>query len=170
MKYAKLFACLLLYVTVLAGCIAVNTSTMKINTGSVAPGTMVTMRGTEQPLIGTPIAVGEKLPATALIAAGRMEQVDLSQENGKVLFLNIVPSLDTKVCEAQTHYLGEQGKRLAGEIERITISRDTPFAQVRFAKEAKLTNIRYLSDYKEGAFGRSLGLLLDNSRLLARAV
>ena len=170
MKNAELFACLLLYITVLSGCIAANTSTMNINTGSVAPGTMVTARGVEQPLIGTPIVVGDKLPPTALIAAGTMEEVNLSQEKGQVRLLSIVPSIDTKVCEAQTHYLSERGMQMPTSIERITISRDTPFAQARFAKAAKLTNVRFLSDYKEGAFGRSLGLLLDNSRLLARAV
>ena len=55
-------------------------------------------------------------------------------------------------------------------IRRITISRDTPFAQKRFAKEAKLEDILYLSDYKEGGFGRSAGLLIDDLRLLARSV
>jgi thiol peroxidase len=99
-----------------------------------------------------------------------MKEVDLSQERGKVLFLNIVPSLDTPVCDAQTHYLGEEGDKLPDLIARVTISRDTPFAQKRFAKEAKLTDIRYLSDHREGEFGRSTGLLMDGLKLLARAV
>jgi thiol peroxidase len=73
-----------------------------------------------------------------------MKEVDLSREKGRVLFLSIVPSIDTAVCEAQTHYLGEEGDRLPHEVQRITISRDTPFAQKRFAREAKLTDIRYL--------------------------
>ena len=89
---------------------------------------------------------------------------------GSVLLLSIVPSIDTKVCEEQTHYLGEEGDKLPPMVKRITISRDTPFAQARFGREAKLTDIQYLSDYKEGAFGRSIGLLIDSSRLLARAV
>jgi thiol peroxidase len=55
-------------------------------------------------------------------------------------------------------------------VQRITISRDTIFAQKRFAKEAKLTDIRYLSDHREGAFGNSTGLLMDGLKLLARAV
>ena len=55
-------------------------------------------------------------------------------------------------------------------IKRITISRDTPFAQKRFATEAKLTKIQYLSDYKEGAFGRSTGLLIDGLMLDTRTV
>jgi len=99
-----------------------------------------------------------------------MKEVDLSQERGKVLFLNMVPSLDTPVCDAQTHYLGEEGDKLPDLVERITVSRDTPFAQKRFAEEAKLTDLRYLSDYREGDFGRSVGLLMDGLRLLARSV
>lgn len=168
MKKPRLLPYLLLLSALLAGC--ATTNTMKINTGSVAPGTAVTRLGAEVPLLGTPVKVGDRLPATALVAATTLAEVDLSQARGKVLFLNIVPSIDTKVCEAQSHYLGEQGRRLSAGIERITISRDTPFAQQRFAKEAKLTNIHFLSDYKEGAFGRSLGLLQEGSLLLARAV
>lgn len=51
-----------------------------------------------------------------------------------------------------------------------TISVDTPFAQDRFAKEAKIHNVTFFSDYRGGAFGRAHGLLLDGPRLLARAV
>jgi thiol peroxidase len=99
-----------------------------------------------------------------------MKDVDLSQERGQVLLLSIVPSVDTKVCEAQTHYLGEEGDRLPQSVQRITISRDLPFAQKRFAEEAKLTDLRYLSDYKTGDFGKATGLLVEDMKLLARAV
>ncbi len=40
----------------------------------------------------------------------------------------------------------------------------------RFAKEAKLTNLQYLSDYKQGDFGRSTGLLAEGLMLLARSM
>ena len=79
---------------------------------------------------------------------------------GLVIGLVALVTIDTKVCEAQTHYLAEEGDRISPNIRRITISRDTPFAQKRFAESAKLTDIQYLSDYKEGNFGRSLGLTL----------
>jgi thiol peroxidase len=81
-----------------------------------------------------------------------------------------VASVDTPVCEEQTHYLGEKGDMLPKEIKRIVISRDMPFAQKRFAKEAKLTSLQYLSDYKQGDFGRSTGLLTEGPMLLARSV
>jgi len=138
--------------------------------GSVPPGSQITKKGDILPLIGTPLEVGDRLPVTNLIDAKSMTSINLSEYTGDVLFLSIVPSIDTKVCEAQTHYLGEEGDKLPSTIQRITISRDTPFAQMRFAKEAKLTDIRYLSDYKEGSFGRSTGLLIEGPMLLARSI
>ncbi len=154
----------------LAGCATFNQASMQVDPGSVLPGTKVTRGGRETGLLGTAIAPGMKLPATDLVDAMTMEDVDLAKAGGDILFLSIVPSIDTKVCEAQTHLLGEDGDRISPEVRRIVISRDTPFAQKRFAAEAKLTDIQYLSDYKEGAFGRSMGLLMDGPRLLARSV
>jgi thiol peroxidase len=59
---------------------------------------------------------------------------------------------------------------LPREVKRIVISRDTPFAQKRFAKEANLSNLQYLSDYKQGDFARSTGLLTEGLMLFARTV
>jgi len=173
MKLGKLLSLLFFFpaVITLSACGGLKSPPLPpMNPGSVEPGSAVMLRGESQPLVGTPIRIGDPLPATSLVAADSLADIDLAKVRGKVLFLSIVPSIDTKVCEAQSHYLGEEGDRLPATVERITISRDTPFAQRRFAKEADLTDIHFLSDYKEGAFGRSLGLLQENSRLLARAV
>jgi thiol peroxidase len=155
---------------VLFGYLSAHAAGPTVNKDSVEPGSKITLKGKPLMLMGTPIIVGKPLPPSVLTDPMKMKGVDLSSEKGSVLFLSIVPSLDTAVCEAQTHYLGEEGDRMPPSIQRITISRDTPFAQKRFAKEAKLENIRYLSDYKEGDFGRSTGLLIDDLRLLARTV
>ena len=143
---------------------------MAMESQSVDPGTSVARGEARFQLLGSPVALGKSLPAVKLVDAMTLKDVDLSQEKGSVLFLSIVPSLDTAVCEAQTHYLGEEGEKVSKDVRRITISRDTPFAQKRFAKEAKLTHLQYLSDYKEGEFGRATGLLMDKTLLLARSV
>ncbi len=155
---------------VLAGCAGFQKQDLPIDRQSVLPGTEVQQKGTPRRLLGTALKVGDRLPAVALVDAMTGADVDLSKQSGQVLFLSIVPSIDTKVCEQQTHYLGEEGDRLPDSVARITISRDTPFAQKRFAEEAKLTDLQYLSDYKEGAFGRATGLLADSVLLLARSV
>ena len=141
-----------------------------VETKSVEPGTSVTRGEARFQLLGTPLSAGKPLPQVNLVDAMAMKDVDLSKEKGAVLFLSIVPSLDTPVCEEQTHFLGEEGEKLPKDIRRITVSRDTPFAQKRFAKEAKLTHLQYLSDYKEGEFGRATGLLMETTMLLARSV
>lgn len=153
----------------LAGC-ALGTAIIPMDRDSALPGTTVIARGEQQRLTGTPLKVGMALPATALIDASTMQKTDLAGMKGSVLLLSLVPSIDTKVCETQTHYLEEHGTRLQSGIKRITISRDTPFAQMRFAKEAKLTGVTFLSDYKAGIFGHDTGLLLEDNMLLARAV
>jgi thiol peroxidase len=137
---------------------------------SVEPGNTVTFKGERHRLLGNPISVGDSLGSVSLVDSMTLKEVDPSTMRGSVLFLSVVPSVDTKVCEAQTHYLGEEGDKLPESVRRITISRDTPFAHQRFAEEADLTDLRYLSDYREAAFGRATGLLVEGLMLLARAV
>ncbi|MGB5987989.1 MAG: thiol peroxidase, partial [Desulfobacterales bacterium] len=153
----------------LAAC-ATPRGLMIVDAESVLPGTQVAKKGQPLPLLGAGIQIGQRLPETELVDMETQRSINLNDSRGRVLVLSIVPSIDTQVCEAQTHYLGEEGDALPATIQRITISRDTPFAQARFAQQAELEDIHYLSDYKEGAFGRATGLLMDGPRLLARSV
>jgi thiol peroxidase len=151
------------------GC-ATSQPKIPMDWASSQPGTQVSFRGNPVKLLGSPISVGKPLPSVEVVDAMSMKDVDLSKEKGSVLILSVVPSLDTPVCEEQTHYLGEKGDGLPKSVKRIVISRDTPFAQKRFAKEARLTDLQYLSDYKQGDFGRSTGILTEGLMLLARSV
>lgn len=151
------------------GC-STKTNQIPVNPASIQPGGIVQKGAQQFHLLGSPVKEGMQLPDTILVDAFSMEDFSFAQAKGRVAIISTVPSIDTKVCEAQTHYLGEEGDRLSDSIERITISRDTPFAQKRFAEEAKLTDIQFLSDYREGAFGMSTGLLVDKIKLLARGV
>lgn len=168
-RYTLLFLAGFALTLFLSSC-TTKQSPLVIDSATVAPGTQVSRKGETLALMGTGIEVGQKLPDSQLVDAATMQEINLDDYKGSVLFLSIVPSIDTKVCEAQTHYLGEEGDMLPATVKRITISRDTPFAQKRFAKEAKLEDIQYLSDYKDGSFGRSMGLLIEGPQLLARSV
>jgi thioredoxin-dependent peroxiredoxin len=147
---------------------AVTPPPIPVDRGSVAAGSSVTRGGTTSlHLLGQPLQVGQPLPAATLVDT-HLQPVDLASLRGEVLVLSIVPSLDTKVCERQTHLLGEA--KLPEGIRRITVSRDLPFAQQRFAQETGFTNILFLSDYQQAEFGKATGLLVDKIYLLARAV
>ena len=107
----------------------------------------------------------------------KLTQTDLSLVNitdtegkGKVRIISVVPSLDTTVCEQQTHYLSEKNKGLDKMVELVTVSIDTPFAQKRFAEEAHITNVTFLSDYRDADFGKTYGLFFKDPHILARTV
>lgn len=129
----------------------------------------VTLHGNPLTLKGTPLHMAQPFPSVTLVDIG-MNSTSLESFRGKVTILSIVPSIDTKVCEKQTHILSEENGGLDTTVRLVTVSRDLPFAQKRFASEAKIQNVLFLSDYREGAFGRATGLLIDESRLLTRAI
>ena len=144
---------------------------LPVATGSAEPGKghTVTFKGTPLALAGPGIKVGDALRDVKL-AKGDLSLINLADTKGKVRILNIVPSLDTVVCEQQTHHLSEKNHGLDKLVELITISVDTPFAQGRFAKEAKIANVTFLSDYRGGDFGKTYGLLVEGPHFLARTV
>ena len=142
---------------------------MATGTAKAGTGSSILFRGSPLALSGTGIAVGDELRSVK-VARRDLSLVDITESNGKVRIISVVPSLDTKVCEQQTHYLSEKNNGLDQHVELVTISVDTPFAQDRFAREAKIGNVTFLSDYRGGEFGLAHGLLLEEPHLLARAV
>lgn len=163
--------CGLLFLTILAGCASTTATSpiIPIDNRSANPGETITRSGKPVQLIGTPIRVGSPLPDVTLIDS-TMVQRKLSDYRGKVLILSFVPSLDTGVCARQTRDLKAQMPDLLPGIEVLTISRDLPFAQARYAREQQLNDVRLLSDYADARFGRNTGLLIKELMLLARGM
>jgi thiol peroxidase len=161
-----------------AGCASTGDTSFLYKNITVADGSTaageghtVLFKGSPLALSGTGIRVGDSLREVQLT------QTDLSPINitdtkgkGKVRIISVVPSLDTPVCEQQTHYLSEKNKGLDKMIELVTVSVDTPFAQKRFAGEAHIANVTFLSDYRDAEFGKTYGLFLKAPHILARTV
>ena len=142
---------------------------MWAGTSYAGGNTQVSLHGKPLTLKGTPLQVGQPFPALTLPDSG-LTMTDLQSFKGQVTIISIVPSIDTKVCEKQTHILSEENGGLDSTVRLVTISRDLPFAQKRFAVEAKIKNILFLSDYRDGGFGTATGLMIQENRLLARAM
>jgi thiol peroxidase len=129
----------------------------------------VSLHGKPLTLTGKALQAGQPFPAITIPDSG-LQMIDLQSFQGKVTIISIVPSIDTKVCEKQTHILSEENGGLDKTVRLVTVSRDLPFAQKRFSEEAKIHNVLFLSDYRDGHFGASTGLMIQENRLLARAV
>ncbi len=119
-------------------------------------------------LVGKTLDVGDPAPAVEL-ADPKLGKVDLGALRGKLVVLSVVPSIDTHVCETQTHKVSDAIPDMPAGTVVITVSRDLPFAQGRFAQEA-MTQTQMASDYRGGAFGRAFGVEVKESGLLARSV
>jgi thioredoxin-dependent peroxiredoxin len=179
MKYPRISALVLVIPVGLSGCAGMGSQAdtgfmyknLPVATTSAEPGQghTVTFKGAPLALVGPGIKVGDRL-RDVQVARGDLSLVNLADTKGRVRIINVVPSLDTPVCEQQTHQLSEKNSGLDKMVELITISVDTPFAQGRFAKEAKIANVTFLSDYRGGDFGKAHGLLVEGPHILARTV
>ncbi len=162
----------------LIGCQTTPSNTFFYKDMPVSNGTAVAGEGNKILFKGNPLALaGSGVKIGDTLRDVKVAQNDLSLVNigetkgsGKVRIISVVPSLDTPVCEQQTHILSERNKGLDRMVELITVSIDTPFAQKRFAGEAKIANVTFLSDYRGAEFGKTHGLFLEGPSLLTRAV
>jgi thiol peroxidase len=167
----KRWAILVSVLTILTACASPKPPAMTVATASGTPGDgqTVTFKGDALALEGTAIKVGDTLPS-AMLTSNDLKPVNLADAKGKIRIISLVPSIDTPVCEEQTHELSEKNGGLDKQVDLITVSMDLPFAQKRFAKEAKIHNVTFLSDYKAAEFAKSTGLLIQPLHLLARTV
>lgn len=128
----------------------------------------VTFKGNPMTLRGEELKVGDQAPDfTALNTS--LEQVSLSDFEGKRKLISVIPSIDTGVCSTQTKTFNE---RAAGveNVEVLTISNDLPFAQKRWTADERLENAVTLSDHRDLSFGENYGVVMEELRLLARSV
>ena len=130
----------------------------------------VTFKGSPMTLLGEPLKVGKNAPEFNLhYYEGGLKSLTLDDLKGKPSLVSVVPSLDTKVCAIQTQRFQQDLADLGGQINALTVSLDLPFAQGRFCGENEIT-MSTASDYQDRSLGLHWGLLIDELKLLARAV
>ena len=129
----------------------------------------VTFQGNPLTLVGEPVGVGQTVPDFVALA-NDLSEVHLAELRGKICVLMTVPSLDTSVCDLQVRRFNTEAASLGDDVVVLAISMDLPFAQARWCGAADVANVRTLSDHRDAAAGRALGVLIDELRLLARSV
>ena len=131
----------------------------------------VTFKGNPIDLVGPKLKAGDPAPDFACVGAG-LAIVKLADTAGKARLFNVVPSLDTPVCNKQTKRFAEELTALGDKVAAYTVSLDLPFAQARFCTEANIANVANLSDTHNQSFGMHYGVLIQGLPipLLARSV
>ncbi len=128
-------------------------------------------QGTPCHTYGNIPAVGTKAPG--FILAGKdLNEVKLSDYEGKRVVLNVFPSLDTSVCAASVRRFNKEAAELENTVV-ICISMDLPFAMGRFCTVEGLENVTVASAFRSPIFVEQYGMqIVDGplAGLLARGV
>jgi thiol peroxidase len=129
-----------------------------------------TLKGNPLDLEGPQLKAGDKAPDVSL-KKSLVDAYRLSEGNGKVRLLSVVPSLDTPVCADQTRRFNQEAGKIQG-VQFYTISTDLPTAQGRFCTTEGIDRERLtvLSDHMDCAFGKAYGTLIPALRVESRAL
>ena len=129
----------------------------------------VTLKGNSFSLVGPELEVGSAAPDFTVVG-GDLSTASLADlQQGKTLLVATVLSLDTPVCDEECRRWSEETANLPENVKIVTISCDLPFAQKRWC-DATECAIDCYSDHRTTSFGEAYGVLIDDLRILARAV
>lgn len=73
------------------------------------------------------------------------------------------------VCDADQEIQRALGK-LGDSVNALTVSLDLPFAMNRFCGAEEITNLQSASDYQDRSFGNNWGTLIEELKILTRAI
>lgn len=128
----------------------------------------ITFRGRPMTLLGNEVKVGDPAPDFTVLGQD-FSPITLASTGSGVRILSAVPSLDTEICDLQTRRFAEEVAGLSG-VSLLTVSVDLPFAQRRWCGAAGHPDARTGSDHRDLSFGLAYGAVVEELRLLARAV
>lgn len=127
---------------------------------------------------GNPVSVNGTFPKPGdtaydfTLTGADLKEVRLKDYAGKRKVLNIVPSLDTPVCQTSTRTFNQKASGLKDTVV-LVISGDLPFAAKRFCTTEGLNNVVSLSTFRNRDFHSKYGVDLADGALkglTARAV
>ena len=131
----------------------------------------VTFKGNPLTLAGEEVKVGAQAPDFDLtFYKDGMHHVRKADLLGKPSIISVVPSLDTPVCQVQTKTFNQRLGAMGGKVNALTVSLDLPFAMNRFCGAENITALKVGSDYMNRDFGTAWGVLIEELKILARAV
>ena len=120
-------------------------------------------------LMGESVSPGQKAPEFKALANDLTEK-SLSDFKGKIKLIASVPSIDTPVCDLQIKRFNEEATGMSKDIIVLFVSMDLPFAQKRFCQSFDIKKVKTLSDHKDASFAMAYGVLIEQLRLLSRAI
>lgn len=133
--------------------------------------TQIKLKGKPVNTCGSLPKEGQKAPDFILTRTD-LTDFSLADLTGKIVIMNIFPSIDTAVCSMSVRTFNSRIARFSNTI-LLAISLDLPFAHQRFCETEGIKNVVPASELRNRGFGEAYGLRMTDgplAGLLARAV
>jgi thiol peroxidase len=131
---------------------------------------LIKYAGLDRTVVGDDIQVGQKAPDFTIQKNDWSVSKGFKETKRKVRIIASVPSLDTSVCDRETRRFNEEAAKLGKNIVIMVVSMDLPVAQKRWCGAAGVDQVMTVSDALKADFGKKYGTLMEEVRLLRRAV
>lgn len=135
---------------------------------------IVTFRGEPSALAGTVPEMGAVVPDYRLSRWWDASRIEVTLEGtlaaGLPVLFSVVQSVDGPVSQLQVKTFDLKLAEFQGGVIGLQISSDLPITINRFFRQEGITQLVGLSDYHNQNFGRSYGVLIEEPRILTRAV
>lgn len=131
----------------------------------------VTLKGTPFTVLGPVAQVGDKAAEVELNNGGFIGRTRLLESTaGKIRLLNVIPSIGTGICDAQTRRFNQEAASLGEDVVIVTISSDLPFHQAEWCSAKGVDQVIMLSDHRDMAFGDAYGTHIKEMRVEQRSI
>jgi len=131
----------------------------------------ITLKGDAVNTSGDLPEEGSKAP-DFLLTRPDLSDFSLADVAGKIVVMNIFPSIDTPVCSLSVRTFNSRITAFPNTV-LLAVSLDLPFAHQRFCETEGIENVVSASELRNRDFGDAYGLQMTDSPLaglLARAV
>lgn len=131
---------------------------------------LIKFAGAERTVIGDDIQLGQKAPDFLIQKNDWSLSKAFKETKRKVRIIASVPSLDTSTCDRETRRFNEEAANLSKDIVVMVVSMDLPAAQKRWCGAAGVDRVMTVSDVYKADFGKKYGTLMEEVRVLRRAM
>src|SRR6266508_1724399 len=136
---------------------------------SKRPG-LIKFAGMERTVVGDDIQLGQKAPDFLIQKNDWSLSKAFKETKRKVRIIASVPSIDTSTCDRETRRFNEEAANLGKDIVVMVVSMGLPVAQRRWCGAAGVDRMMTVSDVYKADFGKKYGTLMEEVRVLRRAV
>jgi thiol peroxidase len=130
-----------------------------------------TLKGKPLTVVGPVLQPGDKASEVTLSSKGFDGTARLLESTaGKIRLINVIPSIGTGICDAQTRRFNEEAATFGDGVVVVTVSAELPFHLAEWCAAKGVDRVVTMSDHLDMAFGDAYGTHIKELRIEQRSI